>query len=155
MAFVVYGLVFAILAWAAILVWRWIATAHAEAETFAQFRESGELLDHVDRADFRRAYLRSEGPVFGTFLLGSTLLAMIGLPIMLILFNAIWRSVWLRSGQSPVLELGQLPHLLTLAIVMVGALFCIAFLAMRIYHRNRPRKLRREITRLNGDVNGH
>ena len=55
-------------------------------------------------------------------------------------------------AEPPLLELGELPHLLILTIVMVAALFAIAWLCMLWYHTNRPPKLRTEIARLNSEV---
>jgi len=152
MAFVAYGLLIAFVVWVLVIAWRWLATVQAEAETYERYVETGELNKDVDRPDFRKVFMWSEGPLFGTVLLGSTVIACVALPILLIMFNFVWRAFWLSSGESPVLELGQLPHLLILTIAMVGALFAIAYVCMRWYHQNRPKKLRTEIARLNSEV---
>ncbi|MEO0882517.1 MAG: hypothetical protein AAFY34_07255 [Pseudomonadota bacterium] len=145
-------LLFAVFAWIAVLALRWHATSRAESESYGDLMASGELDGRVTRTDFRRSYLRSEGPVFGTVLLGSTLLAAVALPVLLALFNMVWRSVWETSGRPPLLEVGELPHLLILTIVMVGALFAVAWFCMLWYHTNRPPKLRSEIVRLNSEA---
>ncbi|MEM9669942.1 MAG: hypothetical protein AAF950_13530 [Pseudomonadota bacterium] len=154
MVFVAYGLAAAMVSWIIMIGLRWQATKRAEAETYHQYMESGELDKRVERADFRDVFMRSEGPLFGTVLLGSTLIAIIMLPVLLIVFNLVWQGVWRSGGQSPVMEVGQLPHLIVLTVVMVGALFAIAYVCMRWYHERRPKKLRTEIARLNGETGG-
>ncbi|MEM7663127.1 MAG: hypothetical protein AAF292_12845 [Pseudomonadota bacterium] len=148
----VFVLLAALLCWIGVLAFRWWATSRAEAMSFGEYTASGELNSRVSRRAFRKSYMRSEGPLFGTVLLGSTFLAAITLPILLAMFNFVWRSVWENSGKPPLLELGELPHLLILTIVMVAALFAIAWLCMLWYHTNRPPKLRTEIARLNSEA---
>ncbi|MEM6411112.1 MAG: hypothetical protein AAF683_06220 [Pseudomonadota bacterium] len=150
----VYLILFALIAWVAVLAIRWLSTSRAEAESYSEYVASGQLNTAVSREAFRRSYMRSEGPLFGTVLLGSTLAAGFLLPVLLTLFNLVWRQVWENSGQPPLLEVGELPHLLILTIVMVAALFAIAWCCMYLYHSYRPPKLRSEINRLNSEAEG-
>lgn len=152
MIYLIYGVLVALLLWAGILTWQWWLTVQEEPIAFERYRETGDLKKAVTRSSFRRAFLRSEGPRFGSYMLAATLAAGMLVPVILSVFNSVWNFFWYQSGQPLVFEVGDIVHGLVLAIFMVGALFALAYFAMRTYHERRPGKLRAEIKRLNEDA---
>lgn len=152
MIFVAYAILALLIGLALVLALKWREAFREEASSFELFRRTGELEPSVTRDDFKRAYLRSEGPRFGTYLFVSLLVVVLIFPLVLGLFNLVWVFFWRRSGELPWFEAGQLVHGLIFAMFSVAAMFALAYVAMRAYHQNRPLKLRAEIRRLNGET---
>ncbi|MEL7481407.1 MAG: hypothetical protein AAGJ29_07585 [Pseudomonadota bacterium] len=144
----------AMVGWGAFLAYRWLGTMGEVGAMYVRLQDIGELNGDVGQDDFRTAYLRAEGPRFGTYLFVSLLIVTAIFPFFLGLFDLVWGFFWRRSGELPWFEAGELVHSLILAILTVGAMFCFAYVSMRIYHQNRPGSLKSEVRRLNGEAHG-
>lgn len=154
MTLAAYAIIALFAGWALFLGLKWRATYRAESSSFELFRQTGELKPSVAREDFKRLYLRSEGPRFWTYVFVSLVVVVLVFPLVLGLFNLVWVYFWHRSGELPWFEAGQLVHGLIFAMFSVAAMFALAYVAMRAYHSNRPQKLRTGLKRLNGEHDG-
>ncbi len=115
-------------------------------------REQGAFGEEIDKAAFRAAFVRSEGPRRHSYRFTAALLSALLLPFSVFVFNRIWDFLWVLAGapQGPF-ERGYMLHtFLTFIFVMVIAVGII-YLWLRRFHAHEPPSLKSEIRRLRGD----
>ena len=138
--------------WAGLLFVQWRSAEALRAEVFDKYRKDGTLNQTVPEEAFTSVFMRCEGPRLSLHLFVGALFAPFAIIFSMGIFNFVWDFVWERSGRLDWFEVGELPHSLMLIFLVVGVLFCVAWVLMRRYHLQAPGSLRSEIRRLNGDT---
>ncbi|MEL6258859.1 MAG: hypothetical protein AAFQ67_07370 [Pseudomonadota bacterium] len=145
-AIIIAAVVFAI--GVAALRW-WRAKVDADTAYLAD-RESGAVAASVSESDYKAAYVSANGPRLSVYVAVAAVVAAIVLPSGLTVFNGVWDTIWLASGEPDVFARGQLPHSFATIFVYFGLILAISGAAMARYHSRRPPGLAAQLRELNG-----
>ena len=140
----------AVLAWGAVLGWKWKQVREFSSDVLAVKKLDGELPDTVSADMFRDLYVRSEGPRAQTYFFVCAALLFFLLGPFIAAFNSIWKMFWMMSGESPVFETGTLVHTFMVFLAFMGATILLLAAALRRYHALTPPNLRQVVRDLNG-----
>lgn len=145
---VYFVLVLAVAGWGLHLAWRWKEAKAFAPQLLKARKESGELPESVDEAEFTDLYVRAEGPRAGTYIFTCAAFMTVGLAPLTSVFNSIWDAFWKLTGGSPVFEQGTLIHTFSLFLSIMGLAIAILALAMHRYYRLMPPSLKQVIRSL-------
>lgn len=140
------------LVWGGVIAVKWVATRNLQKEVYAKYIQDGTLRSGVDENEFARMFMRVEGPRFAGYIFGAACVVPFAIVIVIAVFNFIWDFFWVRSGELPWMEVGELPHSLFLVFLYVAVLFGVAWVTMRHYHLTAPGSFKTELRRLNGEI---
>ncbi len=138
-----------VLAWGAVIAWRWRQAHRESGAVYAARRAQGELAPHVDEAAFRAAYIRAEAPRGAAYFYVTALGCGLVVPPVMGVFTSLWREVWTLTGGWPPTAPGTMVHTFGLFLAVMGTMIAIAAFAMHRYHTRTPPTLRQAIGTLN------
>ena len=145
-----FVVVAALIVWGAALAWRWKTVKDFSSEVLAAKKRDGDLPDSVGESEFTDLYLRSEGPRAQTYIFVCAALLFFLLGPFVAGFNALWNTVWLMSGKSPVFETGTLIHTFMVFLAFMAVTIALLAAAMHRYYALMPPNLKQVIRDLNG-----
>ncbi|MEM1105191.1 MAG: hypothetical protein AAGH87_02290 [Pseudomonadota bacterium] len=140
-----------VLAWGAVLAFRWRQTFSEAEPMYARWRELGELEAHVTLEAFKPAYVAAEAPVKGTHIFAAAATCMVLLPLGIWFFSALWYEVWTLTGRLEVAANGTMIHTFATFIFIMGVMIGVLYSVLKRHYEHLPEPMGAAIRRLNAE----
>ncbi len=142
-----YLLIALALFWTVYIWWRIHSTRAESLDVFQIRQEDDAEVARIGAEAFGRAYMRSFGPRPAIFAAAASICALLAMPLVYVVSEAIFNVLWRSAGQIADMEHGLAPWLFFMTLLMIGCWIGILAFFARAYHHNRPGSLDLELKR--------
>lgn len=148
-----YGLLIALVLWAAGLAWRWYRLPDFAGQVYDSNVEKNLLSGDINRDAYIESYVKTEGPRSATYRCASAFVALLALPSLVTAFNWMWDTVWRFLGaiEGPF-ERGYMLHTFMTFVFVMAVIVALLYVVTAWYYRTRPPTLAEEVKRLQGET---